>query len=477
MKKILLVLFIILLAAIAAFVAINLKDQSLNPDAFTLADLPPLNFEVSNGYYIVYWLAEPEEVDLQSDAYIKPIREYYNSTSLREMLKHNDLSLSIPAYYKWPYKELLRQIKFPGNYQIDLIGHLAPQWELVEKVGQKLKLPLKLWRKLLECEVVQDFCLPYWGASWPTLMPVWHLARFYPCLALKKAVEGNWQEGAADLLAQVELGKKFNTNSRGMVNTQIGRAIIYSSLHGLISMLNHPECPETVVKQILDGLPPIKYREYGNHNAFIAEGIFYSSGVDFRQIVHEEEGVGLLEKLLFQVNTTKNYYYDLYSKSIAYDRQDPYLWKLDPGVELQAFVDSKKKGFLNKFKNYFGKKSFVINVRFSIYSELFKSNRLRAYYMMTRILAELRLKYTEGRDIQEVLAELAAYKVMDPCSGKPFILNKKSWVLYSIGIDKKDQGGIENNTPSYETDVAIPLTFWSPELVTRVPQKKDLPTL
>ena len=108
----------------------------------------------------------------------------------------------------------------------------------------------------------------------------------------------------------------------------------------------------------------------------------------------------------------------------------------------------------------------------SIYRELFTSNRLRAYYMMTRILAELRLKYTEGRDIQEVLAELATYKVMDPCSGKPFILNKKSWVLYSIGIDKKDQGGIENNTPSYETDVAIPITFWGPELVTGVPKKK-----
>ena len=77
------------------------------------------------------------------------------------MLKHNDLS--IPAYYKWgSYSELLRQIKFPGNYQIDLIGHLAPQWELIEKAEQKLKLPLKRWKKLLECEVVQDFCLPYW---------------------------------------------------------------------------------------------------------------------------------------------------------------------------------------------------------------------------------------------------------------------------------------------------------------------------
>jgi len=52
-------------------------------------------------------------------------------------------------------------------------------------------------------------------------------------------------------------------------------------------------------------------------------------------------------------------------------------------------------------------------------------------------------------------------------------LNKKSWVLYSIGIDRKDGGGIENNATD-DTDVAIPLTYWSPDPVTHVPRKKDL---
>jgi len=469
-KRILYILLVILLATIAVIVSINLIEEPLNPNAFKLADLPPLNFEASNGYYIVCGLAEPEAVDLQSEQFIKPIREYNKSTSIKEMLKHT--SFSLPTYREWaPHAELVKQIEFPGSYQINLISYLAPSWELVEKSEQKLILPLKRWKKLLDCEVVQDFSLPFCGAMYPNLMPVLHLTKMYTYLALKKVVEGNWKEGAADLLTQVELGKKFNTNSRSMRNSHIGRAIINISLRGLVSMLNHPECPETVAKQILDGLPPIKYEEYGNYYPFIAKCIFNLSSVDIIQLSFKEEGAGLLEKLLFQMNTTKNYYFDLYSKCIAYDRQEPYLWKLNPKVELQTFVDNKKNGFLNKLKNYSGKKHFVISVS-NIYSDLFKSNRLRAQYMMVRILAELRLKYTEGRDIQEVLNELDTYKTKDPFSGKPFILNKKSWILYSIGIDKKDQGGIEKNDPNLETDVAIPLTFWSPEPITNLPQKK-----
>ncbi len=452
-KKIFFSLLVILLAAIAVIVAINLIDESLNPDAFTLADLPPLNFEASNGYYIVCGLMEPEDVDFQSEAFIKPIREYYGS-SFREMLYNDDFKL--PYYMKaWShYARSVRQIDFPASFQINLIGHLTPQWELVEKVEQELKLPLKRWRKLLACEVVQDFTLPYNAAQVPHVSPVLNLARIYTYLALKKAVAGNWKEGAADLLGQVELGKKLNTHGRSNVSSMFGCIVNEISLRGLISMLNHPECPETVVKQILDGLPPIKYEEYGNHYAFIGYCINDLNNVD---LIKKFE-TGLLGKLFFQLNTTKNYYHELYSKCIAYDRQDPYLWKRDPKVELREFVKSKITGLLWRLKNSMGKMSFAMTSVSD--SPFLRSNRLRARYMMTRILAELRLKYTEGRDVQDVLDELDTYKTMDPCSGKPFVLNKKSWVLYSIGVDRKDGGGIERNTTD-NTDVAIPLTFLS----------------
>ena len=77
------------------------------------------------------------------------------------------------------------------------------------------------------------------------------------------------------------------------------------------------------------------------------------------------------------------------------------------------------------------------------------------------ISAELHLHYDPDKPVQEILNSLESYKVLDPCSGKPYKWNDEKQLLYSIGIDREDNGGITNPYPgSVGVDFALPVILY-----------------
>jgi len=86
--------------------------------------------------------------------------------------------------------------------------------------------------------------------------------------------------------------------------------------------------------------------------------------------------------------------------------------------------------------------------------------RTRAYYEMTRILAEFQMNYSADKRAAGILKGLESYqKLHDPCSGKPYAWNNEKKVLYSIGADRVDNGGIYVPNTKIGTDFAIPVVF------------------
>ena len=70
---------------------------------------------------------------------------------------------------------------------------------------------------------------------------------------------------------------------------------------------------------------------------------------------------------------------------------------------------------------------------------------------MLHISADLHLNYTPDKPVQEILNGLESYKtLLDSCSGKPYVWNDEKQILYSIGIDRKDNNGEANQYKKIE---------------------------
>ena len=94
----------------------------------------------------------------------------------------------------------------------------------------------------------------------------------------------------------------------------------------------------------------------------------------------------------------------------------------------------------------------------SLATVILKSYRTRATFEMLRISAELHLKYVPEKPVEEILKTLESYRVMDPCSGEPYRWDDKKQVLYSIGTDRKDDGGRnqrEDRTGDFSLEVIL----------------------
>lgn len=464
MKKFFFVILGIIVLAILLVIALNLFDDSLNPNVFTRADLPPASFDSANGFYIMWGLAEPEEVVLQSEEFTAPIRKMFDP----EVRTINSVdTFDISSYRKKfnKYSSTMRAVDYPRSLQEDWISKLEPQAEQLEKSRKTCQVLLKRWRDLLYAPIVEDFTYPSPESPIPNLLPVLYTARLFTAIGTARAVNGQWQEGAADLISQVDFARRFLRRGRVLVNNMITRAVLEIAIQGLVSVLNHPQCPKEVFTLVLEKLPPLKYEEYGNRNSYICECLsFYNLLDEMSGELEKVREKNLIEKksffelLFLQVNTTKNYFYDYYSMALAYERQDPYLWQGDLEKEAKEFLASKGKILFWQLKNPVGKVIFSMGAVSTVYHLLFKSVRLRVHVDLVRILAELKLKYTPGQNAVDVLDQLDTYQTIDPCSGKPYKWNEEKKVLYSIGTDRTDDNG-EEIMGTLKTDISIPVVL------------------
>ncbi|MCP5107876.1 MAG: hypothetical protein GY950_31095 [bacterium] len=462
MKKIMIKILVILLVLVVAYVGFNQIDAG--PARFADAEqydtsslaaflkdlMPPVSFEKNNGFYRLWTLTEPPDVDIESDAVFQKYRQMHdpqfdNDKYIEKWKKSgNDWQISNakkgnfkPYADKWDaiLKDDNDWLNFPAELMDDWSQNVLKKRELFTRLKSELQVLADRYQKLVDCGEFQDFTLVvkdsdiFYLTPIPNLLAWLRVSKIYTVDSMLEALDGNWEQGVGRLLAQIEFAKKSVKTSRTLITNLIGKAVTRMSLHALISLMNQKECPKAVYLQIVDGMPPIQYEEFGHRLPLMAET--FAIG----QRPKKEGG------LFYQVNRTQQYYYDYLKKLYDADSVPPYQWKSHPlednNVKTGLFWWLQNPGGKIDFHNFLEKKTGR-----NLFTASFKGYAVKTYYDLVRISAELHLNYTPDKPVQKILDGLQTYRTLkDTGSGKPYIWNEERQLLYGIGFDREDNNG------------------------------------
>ncbi len=464
MKKIVLIVLLALLGLLLLYVGFNRIDAKADPGLFTARDLLPDDFGYENGFYRLWTLGLDDKVDVEMPAAKERFRRLFdpqfdNDRAIREF-DVEKYKQEISPNKRMP-KALLEELG-----KIDRIGAapMVPPEELLKSKGEffsfREKQPpiLRRYEAMLNSGFFQDFTAPRAVSPIPNLLLWLRLAKVHIGLGLADASDGKWLEATDSLLRQANFAKRAVAGSRVLITNLIGKAVLVMSLQGLDYLMNQKECPSEVFSRVLAALPPIRYEEYGSRNAFIGEFLYLRDSVGTISPRGKRFGLGwakeLAATLLLQRNRTLNGHFRRIQSFIRMET-DPL--QGDPDAILAP--ERWRRGAFWWLRNPVGKTLLDIMLP-NLGVVVFKSLRARSICDMTRISAELHLRYDPSRSVQENLDALDSYRrTPDPCSGKPYVWNGKKQVLYSVGLDRIDGGGVYDRLTA-RTDVVLPVVLY-----------------
>lgn len=445
----------VLVALVAVFVIFNQFDAGKNPRAFSEKDLPPANFDKSNGFYRLWALCEPPEVDIDSDAVIDKYRklfypefnEKYHSEfyykAYKDMFSNKDRetikNIFEKADLKWPL--------YRGNWSDKILAARDDIGELKTAV----KPLLDNYQKFINSDVIEDFTAIRGDSLLPNLLAWMKVGRVYNVVNIWEALQGNWQTGAANILAHVDAVKKTIKGSRSLIINIIAKRMLRESTYMLSDLMNREDCPGEIFEKVFNGLPPIEYEEYGTRNDFICENLMCDHYIDH---FPEASEYSFVFGLFLQENRTKKYLSNYFIDMIEHEKTQPYRWQSPPSSR-----PDYKKGCCWWLQNGTGK-VIASELVPNLLSAINKAYLVKSIYDMVRITAELHLKYDPQKSVAENLKELESYKTPDPYSGKPYTWNQKKQVFYGIGADRKDDGGRPFDYPNLTGDFVVPCILY-----------------
>jgi hypothetical protein len=474
--KVIRILIVVLVVPLALYLGFNQLDaptarfeaaaqyDTSSFEAFRDSLFPPANFDKNNGYYRLWTLLEPEGVDIRAPEVLMKYRRLHDPAldrekNLKEWMNTDENRFGGKAYkgaYETFRKRYIKIIKKnPGlldpsrtNSMSDWSSTILAAKETLKTLQSDYRPLNERYREMLNSEVFEDFTYPSYDAPVPNLLCLLHVGKVYIVSRMLEAMEGNWKSGVDGLLLHVSFLKKAILSGRTIILDLVNKALLRQSLFGLNSLMNRPEFPRELYKKILRGLLPIEYPEYGSEKQLMFEGFSISQ-------VKEEQ-------LLFQENRTRQYFYDFFTQLIDSEKTPPYKWKMLSWDELCV-----KKGFFwwvqnpsgkNYYQKWLGDRKDINNFVAAIQ----KSHYTRALYDMTRISAELRMHYREGKKVKTILERLDTYRTsMDPFSGKPYTWNEKKQILYSFGPDMDDDGGaVDYRILHEDKDIVLPIILY-----------------
>jgi hypothetical protein len=467
MKKTFFKVIIIIAALAVIYIVFNQFDVNLGPREYTLKDLRGNpSFGVHNAFFHLWALTEPPDVDIEGEKTIAKFRKLYHSQSDYQKYRAEWDAKSNKAYrnmYRehWMDKIVsMKTINVPIGSLNDLSENCLKHKEKIIEFQQKAEVLMTRYRRMLDCEVFEDFTAADTSAPIPNLLHWLNIARQYNRFYILHALNGNWQEGTAKLLHHLQFTVKANKGSLPLITNLVAKAILRHTLNALNSLMNRKECPKEVNEQVLNNLPELEYKEYGSW-PLLGEYLLYNY-YNWR-IVREMENVTFLEKTLLPLFTQKNrtvkYKDEFMLKVIERDKTPPYKWGTGP-----LKIEKAVKGWFWWLQNPGGKILFDKYIRDSIINlnnVIYKTHLTKTLYDMLRISAELHLNYTPDKPVQEILTGLQTYRtLLDPCSNTPYKWNEDKQLLYSIGADRKDDDGMYDYDKLDDCDYVLPCILY-----------------
>jgi len=472
MKKIILRILLILLALLVIWIVANQFDAKLNPDLFTRENIPEASFDKSNGFYIVWALPEPPDADITSDKVLEKYRKLFDPQFDNEKYMETYDVMTSKNMYKQYYRDTYKGLKLdfrPDNTKSDWSKTVLSKKSHLSPLHPDLQVMYDRFRMMIDSKVFEDFISVHADAPLPNLLAWLHAGKLYIAVNMLTALEGEWEKGISNLLDMVDFGKRAVKGSRFLIVNLVSKAILYMPLEAIANLMNQKDCPTGVYEMVLNRMPPIKYEEYGSGKSLMCEVVGFTFDFIDRPYKNDPfrpfnfwERIHLF--LFLQENRTKNYANELIKQFIEMEQTLPYQWKSDK-VQLEPLKsgpfwwlwNAGGKVLLKSYNDYAaGPKQAS-----GLYAVIFKSYNRKTSYDLVKISAELHLNYDPDKPVQEILNSLESYKVLDPCSGKPYKWNDEKQLLYGIGTDRKDNGGETNLYHKIEgTDFAIPVILY-----------------
>jgi hypothetical protein len=437
------------------FVVVNQVDSGKPADMFTQEDLVPATFDKSNGFYRLWTLAEPTDIDVESEAVINKYRKLFDPGFDNELFPGQ---FDQKAYWEITSKitEKIRlDIEFKTGIRPDTWKYLSSPAANIKELKQNHSVLLERYQELIDTPIIEDFSpLLRWNQPIFNHLAWLRIARLYVAVNAVDAINGQWEQGVDNLLAHTAFARRTVNGSRNLITNLVGKAVASFSLQMLAALMNRDDCPREVYSQIRQGLPPQKPGDFGTKNSFIYETLTFNQYLEkgiYDEIREHGDFFELLARKFFtQENRTLKHSHQHIKEIIDYETTPPFQWESDiPEVR-------KSKSAFWWFINPGGK--LIFDQFYTNYlSILLKTYRVRTFYDITRISAELHLKDDPGKPVEEVLKQIDTYnKTPDPCSGKPYAWNPQKQVLYSIGTDRNDDNG-KNDAAALDTDFALPV--------------------
>jgi hypothetical protein len=365
--------------------------------------------------------------------------------------------------YRKRFRQYLKKARFINQKKTDWVTFIKSRKREILELKTHFSFLLERWEKLLACEIVSDFSTPFfvhhpsypqeYYYPYPGKTALLTITRLYTSLKILEIREGN-TGGIQGILDQISLAKKLIKSARTSYTNFLGKIILCLSLEALNSLMNWVDCPREIFSRVFKGLMPLKYEEFGSRKAFIGYYLTVKDWIENKLESVKRHAIGEVGRLFLQKNRTKYYYFHYVLKCIEYEKKEPFKW---PGNQLAA--QDLQKGSFWWLQNAVGKFIFSKDLKPDLQHDILASYQTKALYDLTRISAEFHLNYSHDQPVKEILSHLESYKTPDPYSGKPYIWNKKKAVLYSVGANRRDDGGVVDHSHQLEEemlDIVIP---------------------
>jgi hypothetical protein len=449
MKKIMIRVLLVLLALVVSYLAFNQIDaRPVAPALAAPLALAPEVFEKSNGYYRLWTLIEPKDVDIETDAALLPYRRLFDPAFDNDLYIREFEQMNYKKKYKVPKElgEVFQAMRVGGDW-LPVLNKYQGQ---IKKASEEYGFMLARYEKLINCDSFNDFTLIRSDSPIPNLLAWLHMAKLSIALDIMAAQKGNAPEAAAHLLRHLHFATKVIPNSRTLITNLIAKAVARMSIWALNGIMNQKDCPPDVFQTILESTPTLAYGEFGSRFPFTCE-TYWVPELDLSAMNWLS---AVKHKLFFQKNRTRNIRIGFMEGIIRCEETPPHLWS-----EVIQGLPKQAQGAFWWLQNPLGKKDLDDFPADNFIVVIFKSWSLKTMHDMLHIAADLHRSYDPARPVQSQLNDLASYReLLDPCSGKPYVWNEAKQILYSIGIDRRDNRGETKDYQAWQdADYALPV--------------------
>jgi hypothetical protein len=474
------------------FVGVNFFDTWFEPLPAKRIE-SAAHLDAGNVFFVLWGFADGAGSDPRTPAFQEEVRALVDAPGPARgpRLRYGQWLARLNAAFRseWQGANLV----FPQLPDEDLCAYFASRRDVIGEQLRRFAVPLQRYGQVVCAAELADFTPLGWEFPARSFLLAAYTAKLFAAAQIVTAIDGGWLPACANLFSAQATGFKLIASGRTLSVNRLGKAMVELTLRALAALLNRRDCPPAVARLVLDHLPIRTVRAFGTQTArdfawmsfgralervqeekvidpsllkdyfreparfFALERFVAISGPRFFATVHA------LAAFFLKKNESTAALRAFWDHVGRLEETPPAFWDEGPRPAARLAADLAA-GPLWWLRNPLGKMMVRSAVPFTwpvLQHYVYRSHGLKARYDLVRLLAEARLRAGPGMNLSQVALQglLATVPERDPFSGKPYLFNPESGMLYSVGPDGSDNGGREQPASWRNSDIAVPIKF------------------